>query len=245
MSESETRVSSMSAEQWVTSESPDTLAERLATDVAKLLEQALQERGEASLIVSGGSTPLPFFTALSSRELAWERVRVGLADERWVDVASPESNEKLVRENLLTGNAAAATFAGLYVDGESAESRVAAAEQRVQILRGSEARAFDIVILGMGNDAHTASLFPATEGLETALQLPNSHECQMMSPPVVDTERMTLTLAALLNTHHLFLHITGESKKTVLQQAVKANDPMTTPVVSIFQHAQPTVYWSS
>src|SRR5580698_518432 len=89
------------------------LAPALAADVAQTLARAIDARGEASLIVSGGKTPIPFFERLRAQSIEWRRVCVALADERWVEPADPGSNERMVREVLLKDRAAEARFSGL------------------------------------------------------------------------------------------------------------------------------------
>lgn len=135
---------------------------RLVNDLADLiaanLSTSLRKRNAASLVVSGGSTPAPLFDALSTRELDWSRVTVTLADERWVPADHKDSNEALVRNRLLVGNAASAAFVSLYEPGCSPIEAQSVVAQRL----GSMPLPFDVVLLGMGNDGHTASFSPAT-----------------------------------------------------------------------------------
>ena len=102
-------------------DTPDLLTQNLAKQIMTLLEQAIKAKGKASLVVSGGSTPKPLFTLLSQTDFAWEKVTVTLADERWVNATHQDSNEKLVRDNLLQGKVAAATFVSLTTEDQDAK----------------------------------------------------------------------------------------------------------------------------
>ncbi len=132
------------------------LAEGLAARVATALSDAIAARGAASIAVSGGSTPKAFFKVLSGKDIAWDKVTITLVDERFVPADNPRSNHKLANEFLLIGKTAAATFVPLYHPAETAEA--AAADATRETARFSNP--FDVAILGMGNDGHTASFFP-------------------------------------------------------------------------------------
>ncbi len=147
------------------SEARQALAEQLAEAVYQALADDLVNQSRALLVVSGGSTPVPFFKALAQKPLEWARVDITLADERWVDEQSSDSNAKLVRENLLQGPAAAANFVPLTSDAGTPEEGVPAVAEATAGL----AWPASVVILGMGGDGHTASLFPDSQELGLAL----------------------------------------------------------------------------
>ncbi len=189
-------------------EDRDDLAEALAGSVAGSLRAAITERGEASLVVSGGSTPKPLFEHLSRRPLAWGNVRVTLADERWVPADHEDSNERLIRRCLLVEEAAAATLIGLKTSDATPEEGCRACEQALAGIP----RPFDVVILGMGGDGHTASLFPGAPELPAGLDLSSRRTCLAIRPPEAPQPRMSLTLAALVDSRRLVLHVTGEEK---------------------------------
>jgi len=230
----------MNQPEYIIDQSKLALAEKLAVDVAVMLNQGIRERGRASIAVSGGSTPLPFFQSLARQSLDWSKVTVTLADERWVNPGHPDSNERLVRENLLVEQASNATLLGLYQDEDDPGNAVATLEERLQALLP-----FDVVVLGMGDDGHTASLFPGADGLHDALDLQRAVHCAPMTPPEAKHRRMTLTLKALVATRNLLLHITGESKRSVLEYALIDGQVDKAPIAALFlQSAVPvTVYW--
>ncbi len=220
-----------------------TLTTALADAVCEQLGRAIASRDRASLAVSGGSTPKPLFEALSRRELAWEKVTVLLVDERWVAPADPDANEHLVRGSLLQNRAAAATFIPM-------KSSAAHPEQDEDACSGRLRPFFplDLVLLGMGNDGHTASLFPGAARLAEALTPAGDKGkiCMAMTPPAAPHARMTLTLAALLNSRAIFVHIVGAEKKAVLDQALGSGPAEEMPIRAILRQDQVPVriFWA-
>ena len=216
------------------------LAQELAGDVAGWLSDGIEHRGTANLVVSGGSTPAPFFRALSSHSIDWSKVTVTLADERWVPPSDELSNEKLIRENFLVEAASAASFLSFYNGASTPEEGW---DQCDRTLQGLSAP-YDVVVLGMGGDGHTASLFPDTDGLSDACNLDTDRLCWPMNPSHLVEARMTMTLSALLNCRHLLLHITGDDKLDVLNQAL---DGASFPISSVIEAAQERLqlYWSA
>lgn len=198
------------------------LAKALADFVAQRLRVGLSERGQALLVVSGGSTPLPFFEALAQCDLDWSRVTITLADERWVPEDHVDSNARLVKAHLLQGRAAQANWVPLFNDEATPQRGQAAIEQTLAGLCWPA----DVVVLGMGGDGHTASLFPHAPELSAALARMQGSEpgsrCMAVAAPAlpnVPAARLTLTARALLDTRCLVLHITGAAKWALLQSA--------------------------
>jgi 6-phosphogluconolactonase len=187
------------------------LAERIATE----LEVALRTRGRALLAVSGGSTPKRFFAELSRAPINWSAVDITLADERWVPASDERSNARLVREQLLVNAAAVARFLPLQLDGHSPESGADALESQF-----APRLPIDVLILGMGNDGHTASLFPGGDRLDAALDPAGMRMLLPMHAPGAPEPRITFTLPALVAARHLHLHIEGAAKQTVLREAL-------------------------
>ncbi len=217
----------------------EALAKELASNVAAALSARLAVQVEAVLAVSGGSTPGVFFSELSKAELDWSRIIVTLVDERWVPESSPRSNAALVRRTLLINNAASARFMPLYNGAETPEAGRAALEASFAKLPLSLAAA----ILGMGEDGHTASFFPGGDNLATALNPAQGQIMETMRAPGAGEPRITLTLPALVMADLLALHIEGERKREVLDQALAQGPDDAMPVRAVLRH-DPQIYWS-
>ncbi len=222
----------------------DALDSQLADDVAAILTKAVNKRGKATLVVSGGSTPLQFFKFLSEKELPWADITVTLADERWVNPDHADSNEKLVRENLLVGKAAAGKFLPLKTSHTDANDGQAELDAELAALGR-----FDLVILGMGGDGHTASLFPKAKALKAAVAMDSGKNCLAIDPVTAPHQRMTMTLPRLLNSRKVFIHITGQEKKAILQDAGWRIDPAEQrelPISFILQQEKTpvSIYWA-
>ena len=197
-------------------------------------------RSSASLVVSGGKTPQSLFAELARRQIAWNKITITLADKRWVDVSSKDSNEAMIRNTLLTGVAGEANFVRL----KNSAASTLEGQQACNDIFASLPRPFDVVILGMGEDGHTASLFPgiARRMLDTS----SSESCLSVNPENAPHERMTLMAAALLDSRKIVLHITGSKKWQIYQKAV-SGEPVEDYPVSIFlnQSQVPVcVYWN-
>ncbi len=186
----------------------ESLSRALADQIAAGLKTAIAARGLASLVVSGGKSPTRLFELLRDEKLDWSLVRVALADERWVDPSDPASNEKLVRDVLLQGPAAAARFLGLKNGAPTPDmGAVSAWETFARV-----PRPFDAVILGMGDDGHTASLFPGSPNLSSALNPAAVPGCVGMRAPLVPHSRLSLNLSALLDSRRIVVLIAGDEK---------------------------------
>lgn len=210
-------------------------ARALAAAVAGQLNSALEARPRASVVVSGGRSPTAFFHCLREMPLDWARVRISLADERWLPPQHPDSNACLVAEHLLQGAAAAAQFVPLWNGAATPAQAVAERQQALTALP----RPFDAVVLGMGEDGHTASLFPGTVGLEAALTPAGVDTLVAIDPPEAPYPRLSLTLAALLDSRQLYLPLSGQRKQAVYRQALDECQPLALPVAAVL--CQPTV----
>jgi 6-phosphogluconolactonase len=203
------------------------LALKLAEDVAGWLRAAIVKKDFAILAVSGGSTPKPFFVHLSNMQLDWSKVQITLVDERQVPEDNARSNAKLVKEFLVQNFAAQAQFIPLFENPNA-----------------KNLKAFDVVILGMGNDGHTASFFTGGDKLVAALDLNVEQDILEMNAPGAGEPRLTFSLARLLAATHLCLHIQGADKELVLQKALSADDQLEMPVRAVLNSAKPlSLYW--
>ena len=218
-------------------DSNEALVVRLADRIAGNLDDALHERGSATLAVSGGSTPKPLFERLSEYPLEWGRIAVTQVDERWVDESHEDSNARLIRQHLLRNAAAEADFVSMKTPAVSPFG----AEQQAASKLSAFSAGIDVVVLGMGEDGHTASFFPRAITLQRALDLSGQELCVAVRPPEAPHVRMTLSLAALLRARHLYLHITGEPKWQVLQKAMEPGSVDALPVRGVLFNAEPPI----
>jgi 6-phosphogluconolactonase len=204
------------------------LAVALASDVAASLSTAITDRGHAQLAVSGGTTPKHFFHELARIRIDWSRVTITLVDERCVPVTDERSNARLVREHLLRLKAASAKFVQLYGGHDNAEGL----------------GPFDVVILGMGTDGHTASFFPGGDNLAQALDVETTKRIVTMTAPGAPEKRLTFTLPILLDSNFVVLHIEGEDKKKALAEAEKPGPVKDMPIRAFLRAREPIIlYW--
>lgn len=213
----------------------------LVSKVVDLLSMAIEQHGSASLVVSGGRTPKGFFHLLSQEFLDWSKVTVTLADERWVDADHKDSNEKLVQENLLINEACVARFVALKNPATSAQAGETSIDQDLSAIGR-----FTLVILGMGDDGHTASLFPGSEALNIGLDMESGRQCLAVQPLDAPHERMSMTLPRLLDSEQIIVHISGENKGKVLAMADGGDDRFELPIRAVLQQTitPVSVYWA-
>ena len=218
------------------------LAAGLADAVSARLAAALDARGTASIAVSGGATPKAFFRALAGRDLDWRKVTITLVDERFVPPESDRSNHALVASNLLQDEAAAAQFVPLYHAAATAEAAAAIAS-KVTAAIGAP---FDVVVLGMGTDGHTASFFPGGTRLEEALDPATPRGVITMEADGAGEPRLTFTFSSLQDAGYLVLHIEGEGKKEVLARAQASGEEAEMPIRAVLRRAASPlqIYWA-
>lgn len=210
------------------------LALSLADKIAGQLSQALRTGGTASLCVPGGTTPGPVFDTLSGSDLDWERVTVFLNDERWVNGEHARSNSRLLRRHLLTGKAAGARYIDLFTGDAEPEHAVEALATAI-----TPNLPITVLLLGMGGDMHTASLFPGTP--EAAFGLASDAPAVMAVRSIKDEPRITLTAPALQNAIHTHLMITGADKRAALERA-QTLDAKDAPIRAFLGDI--TVHWA-
>ena len=225
--------------------SRDVLASDLADAIAGHLNDAIAENGKASMALSGGSSPAGLYLELSSRNVDWALVSVTLVDERWVAPGQPGSNETFVRDIFVQSKAAAASFVGLWSDAPSPSAGLENAERALEAVGGD----FDVVVLGMGPDGHTASWFPHSDGLSDALveDGPKLAAVRAIKSDVTGDhlDRITLTLGAVQKAGFLCLLITGDEKRAVFENALKDGPVADLPVRAILRSRPDlTVVWA-
>lgn len=198
----------------------------LAAMVAGQLTSAITANGKAVLAVPGGATPELFLSALSKATIAWESLTILLTDERLVPQNSLRSNSRVVKEFLLQGPAAAATFAPLC----TGQNPPIAAEKSI-----SELLPIDVCVLGMGTDMHTASLFAGAVGIEAAVNPKNTQSLAFLLPPGSDERRITLTAKALRSSKKTHILIAGADKKQALEHALLPGPVYEAPVRSVLR----------
>ena len=215
----------------------------IAAHVADALRAAIAARGQASLAVSGGKSPIPVFEALRGQDLDWAKVTVVLVDERVVPHDHADSNTALVRRHLLQDRAAAAHFVPFFgelpsqFNAEVLDALVADAESRIAGLPWP----LDVAVLGMGEDAHTASLFPGAAGYARAIA--TDQRLAWVVPDTAPHARLSFTLSALLAARELLLSIAGESKLVVYRQAALARDEALPISLVLHQTQTPVSVW--
>ena len=206
----------------------------LANRLVGELGDCLRRHDHASFAVPGGTTPGPVFDNLCGADLDWSRVHVLLTDERWVPEGDPRSNARLLRERLLVDHAAAAVLVPMPREGEP--------EDAASDLSGRLApeMPISILLLGMGSDMHTASLFPGAEGLDEALS-PSAPPALAIRAPGAPEPRVTLTAPVLDGAMSKHILIVGEEKREAVERARKLG-PREAPVTAVWSEAR--VHWA-
>ncbi|MBN2741782.1 MAG: 6-phosphogluconolactonase [Rhodobacteraceae bacterium] len=207
----------------------------LADRIASQLREAIRNDGHATFSVPGGTTPGPIFDTLSAVDLEWDKVAVLLNDERWVDETSPRSNTRLIRERLLTGRAAAAMLVPLYADAPRPEDKLNELAQGI-----APHLPISVLLLGMGADMHTASLFPGADRLDEALS-DDAPIVLAMRAEAAGEPRITLSAPVLRDAMHIHILITGAEKRAAIEAAQSLPETQA-PVRAVLKNA--TVHWA-
>jgi len=212
------------------------MAMDLANVLAAELSAILNTKERVTLVVPGGTTPGPIFDMLCGVPIQWDRVNVMLTDERWVPETHARSNSRLLKERLLIDKAAAATFIPMYLDFDTPEAALPELSLAIGPLLP-----VDVLLLGMGQDMHTASLFAGADRLADAFDA-SAPLLMPMRKNGSDEPRVTLTAPVLhgaMTTHVVF---TSKSKNKALKAARKLNDPMKAPISAFLKGS--TVHWA-
>ena len=208
----------------------------LANVLAGAVENVLLHEDSASLVVPGGTTPGPIFDYLSAADLDWSRVRVMLSDERWVPQSSPRSNTRLLKQRLLVGRAANAIYLPLYADAETPEEKLVELAGAI-----TPYLPISVLLLGMGADMHTASLFPGADRLAEAMDA-RAPTLMAMRAPGAAEPRVTLTAPVLAGALAKHIVMIGAEKRAAFEMARHMSDPMAAPISAVLRGA--TVHWA-
>jgi len=190
----------------------------LTSDIKTIIENAIQKKGKAHLLLSGGSTPIPLYKSLASCNLDWDNIHIGLVDERFVDQSSGFSNETLIRnvfKKIKNEN-----FSSMVINQFDLAKNLEEVSINYTPFIGA-----DVVLLGMGDDGHTASIFPNDPMSELAIQDENAGICYTHSPnhPI---NRITCNRSMLISSSYLFLYFTGLKKLDKFKLAKEEGTPI-------------------
>ena len=196
------------------------LENEMCSTITALLTEAINTNGLARILLSGGSTPKGLYSKLSYTKIEWEKVEIGLVDERFVDTNSAFSNERMIRQTLVINKAKDATFIGMVADPSDYQVNLNIANNRYKTFIAS-----DVLILGMGLDGHTASIFPNDPSSSMAIEEPiaaikNTHA------PSAPIKRVTLNKAFINTCKHVLLIFSGTEKEKVYNYSIQEKYPI-------------------
>lgn len=203
----------------------------LAGDIVNNLKRAISDKGQAVLLVSGGRSPIALFETLSQVDLAWDKVIISLVDDRWVDAQHNDSNANLVRQHLTVNNAAKARFIPLVGTNPDAFAGI---DESIAAI--GDIKDIDVMILGMGEDGHTASIFPCCEQLDDAMSSDNTQRLIATQPTTAPHQRVSFTLNEILAAKQVYLPLSGNNKIRVFEQAQQLNDLAKMPISAVIKH---------
>lgn len=201
--------------------SKDQLDQSLCADLVKIIQRAISENGSANILLSGGSSPIRLYELMSNVALDWSKVLIGLVDERFVPPINEFSNEKMIRERLIQNHAVTARFVGMVANSLDQI-------ENVNFIAGKYRpfmQKIDLVLLGMGEDGHTASLFPNDKVSEHLLKSSEIGIYNTISPNF-PTNRITCSAAMLLQAENIILMLSGKKKLQVFETSVENQLPI-------------------
>jgi len=197
----------------------ESLQNALALNIEERIRETVTRRDRFNLVVAGGNTPRGLYERLAARpagSLPWEQVHLYWGDERFVPQADPKSNYAMVEETLLDHiEIPAANIHSIPTDTEQVEQAAAVYEERLRAEFGDQAPSLDLILLGMGSDGHTASLFPGCPVLEE-----DQRWVGASNAPVEPKERITLTYPILNNARAVYFLVSGARKADAVRNAV-------------------------
>lgn len=210
----------------------DDAAKGIAAAMEADLKTLLGSQDQVMVAVAGGTTPAPIFDILAQADLDWDRVTIMASDERWVPETHDRSNAQMIRARLLTGPAAKARFLPFHQDDLTPDEGAAALCRTVSSV--------DMILLGMGTDMHTASLFPDAEGIDAGLA-PDAPSFVVMHPPSQPEARISLSARVLNAAACKHLAIYGQDKAEALAKA-QTRDAKEAPIAAVLTDM--TVHWA-
>ena len=204
---------------------------KLAIEISQILKQEIKNKGEATLLVSGGSTPKKLYEILSNKEIDWNKISIGLIDERFVATETDESNELLIKNTLLKNKAADAKFIGLVFNLDDYEENL-----NIAISKNKDIyKSITCSVLGMGLDGHTASLFPNSEKVYTDDSIFGDKIIINTKANSEPSKRISYTKSKILSSKYLFLYFNGKEKLDIFNSAKENNNASSKPI-SAFIH---------
>ena len=209
----------------------ESLSQGFSDFAATTLQNALARKPHATLVVPGGNTPRHYLPALAKCALPWDRITVTLSDERWVDVNDEQSNEHLVKQNLMNHLPANTPFVGLKTQHDNPFAAIDEIHQRLDHLP----LPLSLIVLGLGEDGHIASLFPSMNP-----DLLSTHHCVAVEPPIAPSLRVSLSLKMLAESKNIVLVVTGKTKRQLLDQLNEKPDARL-PIVWLLQRSRSPV----
>jgi 6-phosphogluconolactonase len=214
----------MTLDRLVIASSPEDLARQCAERIASGIDLALAQRDRAQIALAGGETPKPAYIRLGQEHLPWERVDVLLGDERWVDAEDPASNARMLRETLLAQPPALhARFHPVPTDAGTAEEAAEEFAADLEELCPGTPPRLDLVLLGLGDDGHTASLFPGTAATGVTDRWATVSEGKGLP-------RITLTAPVLSAARQVIILVSGAGKQQALRRLLdRGESPERTP----------------
>jgi 6-phosphogluconolactonase len=225
-------------------DTPRDLSERATAAIAAAVQDAVERRGRCSLLLSGGSTPRASYELLATRyrdRVAWPQVHLFWDDERFVPAGDPRSNARMARDTLI--DRVPVPAAHVHPIPTALPSADAAARHYEDMLRArfpGPRPEFDLVLLGLGDDAHTASIFPRSPALVETVRWVMAVDAPA-DPPL----RVTLTMPALAAAPHLFVLVSGPGKREALRRALDpASDPAQYPAAALQAAGDRVVWWT-
>ena len=215
--------------------------DELARVLSKEMSTVLINQPKINMAIAGGNTPKALYQKLSHSHLPWGRVQITLTDERWVNVDHLDSNENMARQKLLRNQAVGASFIGLKSNVENVQEAVLSCDENIK----SHMKKLDLVILGMGEDGHFASIFPNLDNLDSLLDLKETLYCQAVFPKDKPA-RMSLTMAYLLTARKIYLRISGDVKKNIILGILNNSLDKAYPIAELLKQSYSPIdiYWS-